>query len=268
MTVPRDRLVRRAAVALAVCCMVSFAQAPSYTSAGIVNAASNQVGLLAPNGLVTIYGQFLSDTTAAITAGETAQGTQLPYAPGNTNTHVLLEPHWAYVIYVSPTQINFLVPSNVRPGRYQLKVVRGVVSGPGIAVDVAASAPGLFLLDLLTVIATHADGRVVTTAAPAEPGEVVVLYATGLGVTDPAQPPGAIASVPAVVANPALAPVYLSGKLLPASSVYYTGLTPGFAGLYQINIRVPADLTADPEVRVGVEGQQSPPGLFLPLKKP
>ena len=101
-------------------------------------------------------------------------------------------------------------------------------------------------------LVTHADGSLVSAGNPAQPGETIVLYAEGLGKTGPLVPTGAAASSPASAGNsnfpvavsyrvdmrPYIGPTFVStGQLLiPA----YAGLTPGFVGLYQINVAVPA----------------------------
>lgn len=107
-------------------------------------------------------------------------------------------------------------------------------------------------------IATHADGSLVSAAAPAAQGEEVVIYAFGLGATNPAVKTGDATPSPA----PALAgllfvqfdsrvnatpspPYYNPLVLAPFIPVpLFAGLTPGLAGLYQINLRIPAFLPA------------------------
>jgi hypothetical protein len=90
-------------------------------------------------------------------------------------------------------------------------------------------------------------------ASPAVPGEVVVVYALGLGKTNPAVPTGQPTPIPAPVVTTALAvlfdftpnagpliPAPLIDMLPPAVSVpEFAGLTPGEVGLYQINVKLP-----------------------------
>ena len=57
--------------------------------------------------------------------------------------------------------------------------------GTGHSVTLARAAPGLFQLDLQNAVATEADGSVLTPATPAKPGDIVILYATGLGAAAP-----------------------------------------------------------------------------------
>jgi uncharacterized protein (TIGR03437 family) len=60
--------------------------------------------------------------------------------------------------------------------------------------------------------------------------------------------------------------VQLNGAALDPSAIQYAGLAPGYAGLYQVNVQLPAQLPANPEIRLGLAGTLSPPGLILPAK--
>jgi uncharacterized protein (TIGR03437 family) len=56
--------------------------------------------------------------------------------------------------------------------------------------------------------------------------------------------------------------ILLNGNPCPSSSIYYAGLTPGYAGLYQINLLLPDVLPSDPTIQI-VMGAQSSPGAIL-----
>ena len=114
--------------------------------------------------------------------------------------------------------------------------------------------------DLLA--ATHADGSLITSKSPAKPGEVIVLYAGGLGPTSPEQIAGQLAKTAASVATPGFG-VWLNGLPVSATAIKYAGITPGFAGLYQVNLELPSNV-ASPEVRIGFGSPTSPGGLYLP----
>ncbi|HXI42561.1 MAG TPA: hypothetical protein VNH83_21440 [Bryobacteraceae bacterium] len=104
-------------------------------------------------------------------------------------------------------------------------------------------------------VVTHADGSLVNFSKPAQPGEELVMYAVGLGATDPPVKTGAASPAPPVPTvqkfslnfdyrqNALPAPLSAS-PFFRAPSPVFAGLTPGFAGLYQINFVVPAP--ADP----------------------
>jgi uncharacterized protein (TIGR03437 family) len=57
--------------------------------------------------------------------------------------------------------------------------------------------------------------------------------------------------------------IVLNGAVLPPSSIYYAGVTPGFAGLYQINVILPGVLPPDPAIQVIIGTQASPTGILL-----
>jgi len=100
-------------------------------------------------------------------------------------------------------------------------------------------------------VVTHADGSLVSFSKPARPGEELVMYAVGLGATNPPVKTGAGSPAPPVPTaqtfslnfdyrqNALPAPSSASPIFHPPSPVF-AGLTPGFAGLYQINFVVPA----------------------------
>ncbi|MGB9606555.1 MAG: hypothetical protein ACPL88_11835, partial [Bryobacteraceae bacterium] len=139
----------------------------------------------------------------------------------------------------------------------------------------AETAPALFQLDTETPVVTAIRKAgdppedkivVISKDEPARPGEVVTLWATGLGRT---QPPIAWPQLPreaARIANWQRFQLLLDGRPAPADHILYVGIAPGFGGLYQINARLPADAGKDPEVRIAVGEAVSPSGLRLPLK--
>ena len=230
---------------------------PSYTAAGIVNSATNLSGDFAPNTIVSIYGTNLSYGTAGIPSGATV----LPRTLGGVTVYFGAE--YANLYYVSPKQINLLVPNDLRPGPVSVTVVREGVSGPAVPITLTETAPGLFQLNPSTIIATHADGSVITPDAPASPGEVIVIYAVGLGRTVPDMIPGQIPTRADPIQHLPDLQVQLNGNAVDPSLVMYAGITPFFAGLYQINVQLPSDMPSNPEVRVAILTQISPAGFKL-----
>jgi uncharacterized protein (TIGR03437 family) len=238
-------------------------QTPAYTSAGIVNAASNAAGPLSPNTIATLYGTGLAFSTRAIT-GDDIRGNVLPTTLPNTGVRVFIAGLATHLYYVSPTQINFLVPSNLTPGTYDLELTLDGRRGPAVKVTLAGESPELFGGSAAGfVAATYPDGTAVTADRPSKAGDVVVIYATGLGRTNPDLPAGQLASGAAGILRAADFRCSLAGKL--ADPPLYVGLTGGFAGLYQVNLKIPEGTPADPEVRVGI-GEPTSLGLKLPVR--
>jgi uncharacterized protein (TIGR03437 family) len=238
-------------------------QAPSYTPASIVNAATHRPGPLAPGAIATIYGTGLSYTTRALTPEEIVAG-ELPVALRGSGTRVLVAGRLSALLYVSPTQINFIVSPQIAPGTKKVEVVLDSLRGEA-EIEVAAAAPGLFLLDETAVVATRADGSLISSGNPGRPGEIAVLYATGLGITNPLMADRQIPRAAASIAALRDLRVVFDGEPVEPASILYAGLTPGFAGLYQINLRLPAVARPDPEVRVAVGDRLSPPATRLPM---
>lgn len=242
-------------------CLV-LAQAPSYLPAGLVNAASSVAGPLAPNTLATLYGRNLAFSTRSI-AAEDLRGNVLPTRLPQAGATILIDGIPVGLYFVSPDQVNFLVPANLKSGTRRLILNRDGVTGPEIEITLGEEAPELFTDPQRFAVATRPDGSSVTVNTPVRPGETIVLYATGLGRTAPEAIGGQIATVISPLVRSADFRLYLNGQALDADRVFYVGLTPGFGGLYQVNVRLPATLPADPEVRIGFATPVSQPGVKL-----
>jgi uncharacterized protein (TIGR03437 family) len=242
-----------------------LAQAPSYAPAGLVNAASNAPGSLAPNTLATLYGKNLSFATRAVTP-EDMRGNVLPTRLPQAGVTVLVDGIAAGLYFVSPEQVNFLIPANLRGGSRRLILNRDGVTGPEVELRLQDEAPELFADGQRFAAATRPDGGIVGAETPVRAGETIVLYATGLGRTAPEAIAGQIATGIAPLVNAAAFRLYVNGEPLETGRVFYVGLTPGFGGLYQINVRLPASLPTDPELRIGFATPLSQPGVRLRVK--
>jgi hypothetical protein len=109
------------------------AEAPIYSAESLVNSADNQSGWLAPNAIATLYGKNLAYGTKTLTASD-IRGGVLPTVLPNTGVRVLVNGLPANPYYVSPTQINFLVPPNLLPGPSTVQVVIDGLAGPQVPV--------------------------------------------------------------------------------------------------------------------------------------
>lgn len=240
------------------------ADAPVYSAGSLVNSADNQPGWLAPNTIATLYGKFLAYNTVTLTSND-IRGGILPTVLPSTGVRVLVNGLPGNPYYVSPTQINFLVPPNLLPGPATVQLVIDGLAGPPISITLGAAAPALFQLDPQTIIATHADGSLITQAASAKPGDVVVLYATGLGQTVPPVGYGELPTGAAQLQMLASFRVLLDGNPVDSSAIAYAGIAPGFAGLYQINLAIPASTGSNPEIRLAIGDVVGIPGLHIPV---
>ena len=259
----------RAWPALAVLlCGIARGQALSYSAANIVNAANFTPGPFAPNSVLSLFGTNLctSCPTGGVAVSETPGG-QLPRAEGLAGVSVLVDHMPAPLLFVSATQINFLIPTEEIPGLVPVTVVRQGVAGPTVQIVLAAGAPALFQTSDGYALAEDWNNAyaVVTPAAPAHSGDVVIFYLEGLG------PAGYTASgqVPAaamLINNLSGLKVTVGGVALSPAAILYAGVTPGFAGLYQINVVLPSNLPNDPEVIVSIGNQSSAAGVKLALR--
>ncbi len=239
--------------------------APCYTAASIANAAANVAGLYSPNSFLTIYGTNLSYVTKPIGPGDISAG-QLPWVLTGTEVSVLVGGISAYMYYVSPNQVNVLIPSLLTPGLVTVQLENRSLYGPPVQITLTAAAPALFQSGPATVIATHGNGPVVTADSPAAPGEVVVLYASGLGETAPEAVCGFLPEMASPLADLTDFQVLLNGTAVDPHLIQYAGQAPGFAGLFQINLQLPANCPPNPEIRIGFGSNLSPAQRFLPVE--
>jgi uncharacterized protein (TIGR03437 family) len=213
---------------------------PQVLAGGVVSAASYAATPLAPGGIIAIYGQTLSDGAAAAVT--------LPLPTTLDGTTVLMGDQVLPLFFVSDGQLNALVPYEVNLNTNQeLLVERDTTYATPVRVNVAAAQPGVFqTLDGQAII-TDMQGNLISAANPAHAGDVIVIYCTGLGAVNPAVADGSGSTGAASTVNPAT--VMIGGQ---TASVGYAGLTPGYAGLYQINVTVPAGVAPGDQVEVTV----------------
>ena len=244
--------------------MVASVNPPAllYSAASIVNAASYSAGSLAPNAIASIYGVNLSFSTEVLTPA-TMSGGGLPMQLGGVAVYI--GGYEAGLYYVSPLQINLLVPSVILPGIYPVVVVRDGFAGPSVLITLNLTGPALFADGSGNAIAQHLDGTLVSVSSPATPGEWVVLYAEGLGRTVPDADMYLPSYVAAPIVNLAQFSLQLNGVAVPSSAIYYAGITPGLAGLYQINVQLPADAPPTPQIRISIGTAVSAGQTQLPI---
>ena len=142
-------------------------------------------------------------------------------------------------------------------------VFRDGAYGPALKVQLAAAAPALFRLEPGVALVSRFDYSLVTPAAPAKPGEWVILLATGIGAVTPPLPYGSLPTMPAWIQHPEQFSVLLDGVAVAPERIAYAGLAVGYAGLYQVNLKLPLDTPLDPEIRLSMGAAASPGGVRL-----
>jgi len=235
--------------------------APAYSAAGLVQAAAQVSEPLSPNSIATLYGANLSFNTHSL-GPEDLSGGELPLELEGVSVVVDYIP--VPLLFVSPGQINFLIPYNITGNTATLFVLRQNLAGPVITVPLVLASPSFFTWNVNLAIATHVDGSLVSPSSPASAGEIVVFYAAGLGRTSPDILTGELVTRAATLLYISQLQVLFNGVPSDPRNIYYAGVTPGFAGLYQINIRLPSPLPSNPSVQIGMGAQVSPAGLYLP----
>jgi uncharacterized protein (TIGR03437 family) len=123
----------------------------------------------------------------------------------------------------------------------------------------------LFQLDAQNAVTTRDDGSAITPDKPVNPGDDVILYVTGLGQTMPPIQYCELPTKAAPLKQLADLKVALDGIVVDAGNITYAGIAPGFAGLYQVNLQLPASIGSNPEIRIGFGDQLSKAGLKLPV---
>src|SRR5579872_5758187 len=120
---------------------VAWAGNPLYSSESIVNGANFASGPVAPNSIATIFGSNLAWWQEGLTSENTAAG----FLPNHlADVRVYVANYVSPLIYVSPTQINFLIPGNLKPGLVTVRVARQGVTGPEVTVTLVDAVPQLF----------------------------------------------------------------------------------------------------------------------------
>jgi uncharacterized protein (TIGR03437 family) len=214
---------------------------PAINAAGVTSAAGTGASV-SPGGLMTIYGANLQASTSAGPAGAPA----VPLLVALGGTQVLVNNRPAPLLYVSAGQINLQAPYETPVGTPVpvIVIANGVSSSPAL-VTFSFYAPNVFTYPRTASstdpIITHANNTLITPSSPAQPGEVVVIWGTGAGELNnqPLDGAGAPATPPATTADTPF--VTIGGR---EAAVQFSGLTPAYVGLLQINVQLPATLPA------------------------
>jgi uncharacterized protein (TIGR03437 family) len=209
---------------------------PAINPNGTVSIAS-YLPQMAPGGLISIFGRNFG-------ADAVATETPLPTVLGGACVTVNDRPIPLFM--TSPIQINAQIPPDLAPGRYNLMVrsVDQLTASTSQSINVTRYAPAVFV-DPPTKIAAilHPDGAPVTRDRPARRDRRLMLYATGLGVTQGGSVGAGRPAPTDPLAETQTVEVFFGDPTFNGSEmvVEWSGLVPGFIGLYQINLYVPGN---------------------------
>jgi len=155
---------------------------------------------------------------------------------------------------VGPTQINFQVPYETPSGSTANVVVTvNGVSSTAASVTMTSAAPGIFVYGNNWAVVLNQDYSLNGPSNPAKTGSYVMLYGTGAGAASPAVPTGSAAP-----ASPLSTVTNVTATIdgVPAT-VAFQGLAPGFVGLLQVNLQVPALPSGTYPVQITAGGAKS-----------
>ncbi len=233
-------------------------QPPVVGSGAILNAASYQLqGPLSPGSYIAIFGSRLS------TGQNSASTLPLPTTLGDTTVAIAGQP--VPLLYAGDSQINGVLPYGIATNtKLQIAITRGNTLTVPEPLTIAQASPGIFTKSATGVGQGHiyiagTDGSLTLADAshPLKTGDAAVIYCTGLGEVTPAVAAGAPGPIPPATTNSKVT-VSIGGVDAPA---FFSGLAPGFAGVYQVNVIVPRGITSGSQVPVvmSAAGQSSPP---------
>jgi uncharacterized protein (TIGR03437 family) len=221
--------------------------APTISAGGLVNAASFKTPV-SPGALASIFGSNFLGT------GQSGVAQTLPLPDSLGGVSVSVNGKAAPVLYVNSGQINFQIPWETAPGPATLTVSSNGVKSASMNVTVLAAAPGLFFMGSHAIV-QNADFSLNSSGNPAKAGDPIMAYLTGAGAVSPTVADGAAASSTTLSKVTSAVTATIGSQ---TAQVPFAGLAPGFVGLWQVNIVVPAGLTqGDFPLVVSVGGQSS-----------
>jgi uncharacterized protein (TIGR03437 family) len=224
-----------------------LADAPTVVA--VYDAAQAAVGVrdtkLCPGGLAAIFGTgFGSGAASTVTV-----------VVGGKN---------AYVFAPTPTAFNIQLPFDAPIGPTTITVTTGGGTSAPFNVTISPVAPSILYAPGSTSSAGNGfiqdtKGTTISGSNLANPGDTLILYASGLGATSPAAPESGPATSTVSTATP---PTMTVGGV--TAKVLFAGIPKGQAGLYQVNFTVPATVQGNVPVIVSLNGQSSN-SVILPL---
>ena len=288
-----DRVYLQDIVVSTVACNVTASPQITTGPTGVEDAASFR-GEIASNGLISIFGQGFSilggpvPNTPATGNGYFYQKADLVSGSWPTElacVEVTVDGKPVPVYFVTDKQINAQAPIFPPQGEVASVVV---ILNPGTtkqivsntySVNAFAVQPSLFTfggsnnaaaLNASKGYGYLADTSVVASGVSAAPGDIIEIFGTGFGPTNPSYLPGQFAIPPPAAALPQLTTtpfsVSIGGQTVPASDIKYAGLAFDAPGFYQVNVVVPDVPDGDQPILVTVGEASSQRNVTIPVK--
>jgi uncharacterized protein (TIGR03437 family) len=254
---------------------VAVAQAgvpiPQFRAGSITSAASGLPGT-SPGSLVTIYGTGLTrNVNGVVVADHTPlpadlAGTSVEFAAFDNSSLKYVHrfaPLSAIANVGGQEQINLQIPWELASSSVEIAIHNNGFQSGLMNYGLRPTNPGVFTIDGTAGAIVHgADNMLVTSGSPASRGEVIVIYATGLGAVNPPSPTGQPAAAAEPLSRTVATPIVTIGGA--TAQVLFSGLTPNFVGLYQLNVVVPPNsAVGNVPVVVAAAGIPSKPVTIL-----
>jgi minor extracellular serine protease Vpr len=230
------------------------AQAPNLPDNAVVNAASFTPNV-APGSIVAIFGtNFASSLQSAST---------VPLSTSMGGVSVKFNGIAAPLFFVSSTQINAQLPNGLTGSTATVAVQNTSGQSQTRTIPIAPLSPSIFALGTQAIVVFALQPTAFAAAPPlqipgtslqipacpparagdlcampAKAGDFLIIYANGLGATDPGVPEGQGAPSAEPLARTKTQPSVTLGSA--PCNVLFSGLVPGLVGLYQINVQVPS----------------------------
>jgi uncharacterized protein (TIGR03437 family) len=212
-----------------------------FSGVGITNGFSFHPGLPRPGGIASIFVHGLS-------VSGNIMGSGVPLPTELAGVSVLVDGKPAPLLGVANLpvenplgmqQINLQVPFEAKSNLVEVHY-----GGMSTFAMLQTVAPGILTLSDGSPAIQHAsDYSLVTPSHPASKGEVIIIYATGLGPVNPPVPTGMPATGAATIQSPCSQPQVSFGNT-GFATVLYAGVTPGFVGLYQMNVQLSSGISS------------------------
>jgi uncharacterized protein (TIGR03437 family) len=216
---------------------------PAVRYGGVINSATSTSDL-SPGVLASLFGENLTaavESAAALSSASPRQG---------GDVRVTFNGQQAVLFAVAPRQINLQIPPSVQPGAAELQVYAGDTVSQPMLVELARVSPGIFGV-------THRDDASVSGSHPADPGESLSLWVTGLGSAASTRS-GAAGGMPESRIQIQLGAARVSPETIE--------LVASMPGLYRIHFSLPQAQSGATEVSLLVDGRRSNV-IALPVRR-
>ncbi|HWB85516.1 MAG TPA: hypothetical protein VG675_15335 [Bryobacteraceae bacterium] len=223
-----------------------YGELPPVATVGVTNAASGSQNAAAPGGIISIFGAGLAQGTASAST--------FPLPKSLAGSSVTVNGTTAPLYYASPTQVNAQIPFEAAPGAANISVISGGAVVASANVLIGSVGPGIFTLAPGRAAALNQDYSVNGPDRPAAPGSAVLIYLTSLGAVDHPVATGAAAGSNPLSRVVSQVTASIGGA---DATVLFSGLAPGFAGLYQVNLLVPQMPPGEYPVQISTGGAVS-----------